>query len=426
MAHRDGHERQPPWQFSQSLGGYYVYQPSADLTILQNGRQFSRPSQIPISSLSNAVYEYTGSPQRSTDAYHLQGQHGRLPQSPGGRSRALQQPAPQYHYPRSQLEQQQHEPRVMGPQGSVQTMVDTHLAPQVTQIPVQTRRIQYNDPRTEVRVLVETSPPERITPPDMLAQGITARQSLLGTQSGDTEKLDPSFFVRPSNFFVFGRVFKILWAEPAGVNTAVTQNMVENRSGNPVFCKVRRFVVIRQTQGAKYCSALPITTYGGKGVGKIGVVKSKHGIIYTGKDIPRLDQLELPGRNEDGIRSIPIRVDPDSALDRLDAMSRINFAAVHTVHHTVKAKSVGIVNTGSLSVLQQHFQNVWISPRAGPARSQPHQPQQQDQDEEEEEADDDGDDDDGNDDGDDDDDDDEEDDEEEEEDDGSDDESDDE
>jgi hypothetical protein len=376
MANSAGNQTQPPWQFSQSLGGYYVYQPSADLIILQNGRQFPRPPQIPISSLSNAIYEYAGSPQRSTDTYHLHGQQGRLPQSPGGRPQALQQPAPQYQYPRTQLEQQHHVPRAMGPQGLAQMMAHTHLAPHVTQVPVQIQRFQYNDPRTEVRVLVETSPPERITPPDMLAQGIAARQSLLGT-SGDTEKLDPSFFIRPSKFFMFGRVFKILWAEPAGGNTAVTQNTVENQFGERVHSKVRWFVVIRQTPGAKCCSALPITTYGGKGVGKNGVVKSEHGIIYTGKEVPRLDPNELPRRNEEGVRPVPIRVDPDSALDRLDAKSRINFAAVHTIHHNIKVKSLGIVNAASLTVLQQHFQNVWNPLRASPARSQPRQTQQQ-------------------------------------------------
>jgi hypothetical protein len=264
----------------------------------------------------------------------------------------------------------------MGPQGLTQMMAHTHLAPHFTQVPAQAQRFQYNDPRTEVRVLVETSPPERITPPDMLAQGIVARQSLLGT-SGDTEKLDPSFFIRPSKFFVFGRVFKILWAEPAGGNTAVTQNTVENQFGERVHSKVRWFVVIRQTPGAKCCSALPITTYGGKGVGKNGVVKSEHGIIYTGKEVPRLDPNELPRRNEEGVRPVPIRVDPDSALDRLDAKSRINFAAVHTIHHNIKVKSLGIVNAASLTVLQQHFQNVWNPLRASPARSQPRQTQQQ-------------------------------------------------
>jgi hypothetical protein len=375
----------PPWQYSQNLGGYYIYQPSHDLIILQTGQQFPRPTQIPVASLSNAIWEYTRSPQRSADAYHLQGPQGRQVQPQIGRPQALQQPAPRYQYPRSPLEQQQYAPRAMSTQGLAQAMAQTHTAPQSSQAPVQTNRFQYNgkemmqamDPRTQVRVLVETSPPEQITGPEMLAQGITARQSLLGTQSGDTEKLDPSFYIRPAKFFVFGRVFKILWAEPAGGNTAVTQNTVENKFGERVHSKVRWFVVIRQTPGAKYCSALSITTYGGKGVGKPGVVKSEHGVIYTGKDAPRLDQTELPRRNEEGIRSVPIRVDPDSALDRLDAKSRINFAAVHTVHHNIKVKSLGIVNAASLTVLQQHFQNVWSPLRAGPARAQPRQTQQQ-------------------------------------------------
>jgi hypothetical protein len=43
---------------------------------------------------------------------------------------------------------------------------------------------------------------------------------------------------------------------------------------------------------------------------------------------------------------------------------------------TLLVKSSGVVNAASISVLQQHFQNVWNPPRAGPARSQRHQTQQ--------------------------------------------------
>jgi hypothetical protein len=59
-----------------------------------------------------------------------------------------------------------------------------------------------------------------------------------------------------------------------------------------VHSKVRWFVVIRE--GGYHCGALPIATYGGQGVAKRGVVKSEHGIIHTGKNIPRPNANELP------------------------------------------------------------------------------------------------------------------------------------
>ncbi|KAM0708465.1 hypothetical protein Q7P35_005117 [Cladosporium inversicolor] len=225
------------------------------------------------------------------------------------------------------------------------------------------------DPDTQVQSSIQKADPEIVTPPEFRAEGIVSHSRLLGTESGNSEKLDPSFTIRPKRFFSIGRVFKVLWAEPAGGNaTVITRNTFENLLGERVHSKVRWFVVIRD--GSNYCGALPIATYGGQGVAKSGVVKSEHGIIYTGRIAPRPDKAELTTKpNEEGMRSEPIQVDPDSPLDRLDPKSRINFAAVSTVHHNIKVKSMGKVNRNSIKVLQQHFQNVWFAPRAGSSRA---------------------------------------------------------
>jgi hypothetical protein len=50
-------QSRPPWQYSQGLGGSYVYEPSTDVIVRQDGQRFRRPSRIPISSLQNAVWE---------------------------------------------------------------------------------------------------------------------------------------------------------------------------------------------------------------------------------------------------------------------------------------------------------------------------------------------------------------------------------
>lgn len=253
------------------------------------------------------------------------------------------------------------------------------LGPGQAQNQVQTRNIQSNganlvhiaDPRTQVQQLVQDSPP---TPMDLQADGIVLRRNLLGTR-GNTERLYPEYFVRPARFFCVGRVFLVLWAEPAGGNqTVVTVQVggtVLNHMGERVFSKVRRFVVIRES--ANYCSALPITTYSGRGVSKRGVVKSEHAIIYTGKNPPPAHQLERPARGESGMRPEAIRVDPDSATDRLDPMSRIDFGGVHQVQHNIKTKSLGVVSRHSVNALQSQFRSVWqeqLRSRSG-VRGQP-------------------------------------------------------
>jgi hypothetical protein len=50
-------QSRPPWQHSQSLGGYFVYRPSTDTIMLQDGRQFMRPTQMHRASLTIAAWE---------------------------------------------------------------------------------------------------------------------------------------------------------------------------------------------------------------------------------------------------------------------------------------------------------------------------------------------------------------------------------
>jgi hypothetical protein len=255
------------------------------------------------------------------------------------------------------------------------SMANTNLAP-VAPNPVansvQTRRFQQNgavlqqsfDPNTGVQVIMQNTPP---TPRNLQAEGIVVQRSLVGT-AGNAERLFPEYIVRPSRFFSLGRVFLVLWAEPAGGNgpngsnagTVVTmqeQGTIRNHLGELVFSKVRRFVVIRQSD--QYCNALPITTYSGRGVAKRNVVKSEHAIIYTGRTPPQPRHDERPARGETGMRSISIRVDPDNQTDRLDPMSRIDFGGVHQVQHNIKTKSLGVVSRQSIEALQSQFANVW-------------------------------------------------------------------
>lgn len=125
---------------------------------------------------------------------------------------------------------------------------------------------------SHVRTLFATQPLDRITDPHFLRRGYRGHMMLFGT-NGDNETLYSSFRLRGRKFFAVGRVFQVLWAEPAGATsrksgvTAVelSDTLRSDPSNLPgrfeherIYSKVRRFVVIRQAE--RYCSALPIMT----------------------------------------------------------------------------------------------------------------------------------------------------------------------
>lgn len=217
----------------------------------------------------------------------------------------------------------------------------------------------FKDPRSQVQSTSQIAPREAITPRELQAEGIFVSRALYGTP-GETERLFAEYKIRPNarRFFREGRVFLVLWAEPAGGNsTLVSKETVVNHLGELVYSKIRRFVVIRE--GENYCSALPIATYTGRGVSKSTTRKSEHVVIYTGRQVPSIRSDELPQPGELGMRDHPIRVDPDKPTDKLDPMSRLDLAGVHTIQHNVKVKPFGTVNGSDLTALKQQFKLVW-------------------------------------------------------------------
>ncbi|RMZ15901.1 hypothetical protein D0862_01462 [Hortaea werneckii] len=171
----------------------------------------------------------------------------------------------------------------------------------------------------------------------------------------------------PTRFFVPGKVFLALWATPADAS-ASTRSTVFTRSylegtGLQAFSRVRRFIVVRSSPG--YCSAIPIATYGGKGVSKPGANKNEHCIIYTGAHVPNPLPKELPSRGEPPMQPIPIRVIPDNVAEKLDPTSRVDFGRVETIQYNIKVKAFGIVHGGSMQALHWQFCAVWRLPLTG-------------------------------------------------------------
>jgi hypothetical protein len=347
----------PPWKFRPDFGDF-VYKRSTDQIVPRIGQPYRRPMHISADLLLHAVWEgfrYTGSPPTSASGFALQSEPSgfRPPnvQVPVGQMRAGPwEPVHPRNLPR--IAGRLHQPRVK--EGD----------PRVQGIHVQTREFQQNgqrlrqtfDPRSSVATL--NLVPEQPIPESYVGQTRASRQSRGGRNEARLT-LYPDFKIRPAKFYVVGRLFLVLWSEPAGggADGVFSRSEVLNQFGERVFSKIRRFVVVKE--GTHYCCALPISTYNGQGVAKPRVVKSDHAIIHTGPVAPLPNRGESPGPGEAPMRSIPIRVDLDNASEKLDPMCRINFAGIHMIQHNVKTKSVGVVNKNSLADLQLQFNSVF-------------------------------------------------------------------
>jgi hypothetical protein len=83
-------------------------------------------------------------------------------------------------------------------------------------------------------------------------------------------------------------------------------------------------------------------TYGGRGTSKPGIEASSHAIAYMSNYHPaRL-------ASETGMTKQPICIDPAGPDQNLDQLSRINFARVYTVEHSLKVKNIGQVAASSM------------------------------------------------------------------------------
>ena len=98
----------------------------------------------------------------------------------------------------------------------------------------------------------------------------------------------------------------------------------------------------------------PITTYGGQGVAKAGIDRSKHAIIYMRGEMPPMNG------DEPAISKQPLEVDPVKFEQKLDPMSRVNFGKVYTVEHNVKVLPVGEIKGASRDLFLEYFQSEFL------------------------------------------------------------------
>ncbi|KAK8176926.1 hypothetical protein IWX90DRAFT_481980 [Phyllosticta citrichinensis] len=210
---------------------------------------------------------------------------------------------------------------------------------------------------TSVGAVIKIGPAETVTDPPVLQEGIRARKRFERTP-GDREGLDPNYVVRVPGyrFYRLGKVFRILWPEPAG-NPQANTTFISGKWNENIFVKIRWFVVIRE--GHDCCTCLPIQTYQSQGVAKRGTIKSDHSIVFSERTAPSAKPREHPVGMEGGMRD-PIRVRATHPEERnMDPMSRINYAKPYTVEHYVKSYDFGQVDPAYEHVLVNNFAAVW-------------------------------------------------------------------
>ena len=108
-----------------------------------------------------------------------------------------------------------------------------------------------------------------------------------------------------------------------------------------------------------------ITAHGGRGATK--QVKNNHAIIYTGTEAPQPLPSELPNSPAESPLGKPIRIVPIFKHDKLDPLSRINFANIHNVEHNQKVYDFGDVHEDSIDDFIAQFNSAWSIPTLLPS-----------------------------------------------------------
>jgi len=161
------------------------------------------------------------------------------------------------------------------------------------------------------------------------------------------ETLDSTYFVRNRGFFQEGRLFAVLFTEPAGAN-ATRGNVVTDYNsslslvmlGGYAHTQVRRFIVVRDKKA--FCYAVPIFSYQGQGTKKPGVSPQEHAIAYSYGTTPQ----PLPG--EQPLSKAPICIVTNEGDRALSQASRIFFGIHHPIQYNVKVKDLGYVHPNEM------------------------------------------------------------------------------
>lgn len=172
-------------------------------------------------------------------------------------------------------------------------------------------------------------------------------------------EIDHRYQEEKSVFFVVGRVFAILWHLSCGSGIQTEQDtwVQIGRFRERIISHIQRMVVVKEEHGCSWC--IPINTYNGHGVAKF--TRKPPFTAADRRDVEAHAIIYMRGcrstrqENEPKMTKESIMVTPAGPDQKLDEMSRVNFAKVHTVEHNVKVMNVGKVERESLQYLKSYW-----------------------------------------------------------------------
>lgn len=151
---------------------------------------------------------------------------------------------------------------------------------------------------------------------------------------------------KPRKYFKPGRVFSVVWTEPAGPSkfTADSKNVTPVSFDQYAWTEIRRFVVARDMND--HCLALPIHTFGGRGSQKSTARPQDQRPVFA---IP--EDWDKSTLSEE---AIPIKVeDPDVDVKR--DVSFVLFSKHYSVEHYLPVRNIGYVVKEALPILEACF-----------------------------------------------------------------------
>ena len=372
---------QPPWTYSPSLDGDFIYHSSTDQIVLKSGRRYQRPQSLPVNSLRTASYDgplpfegtgpadYTLEPGRSRAFSAPESQGDRLKDDIKPFQLPLLPSTPR------QLPQSidrfalQSTPIVFDGKTAGSLNANRELRPEGSpQLPRAPRG-------THIYLAKQSGQKQRGEPakrPDASARRVLVNDDAYLAQVFST------FSARKRSPDDVGKIIVIIRsASMAGSSLAplYIQGVNPSGAGETVFAQADRYVIIHPGSASDpHFTALPIRTYGGRGVAAPGVIKSHHCIIFSSRSAPEPTVQEQATRATDSMRRPPIRVDLDNPTDSLDPMSRVHLKRATRISNCERIREIGRVSKQSEVYLLNHFSNAQRDNQSLPETTTPATP----------------------------------------------------
>ncbi|KAF7900669.1 uncharacterized protein EAF01_007971 [Botrytis porri] len=201
-------------------------------------------------------------------------------------------------------------------------------------------------------------PPTGAFEPGVSQAIVNAKHIFKAPNTGNAETLDPRYtvysgFRLQDDFWKVGRVFMILWTEPAQPKVPANGGTRNGSHFSTTFLGQQAYSEIRS----------PIQTYSGQATLKPNLpAPRRHTIIHTTPQAPEVYSYSADDGQKisENIVLDPIQVNSERSHEPeglLKSLSRLNYSKVYTVEHYFCVLNIGMVASNSISTFL--YQSGW-------------------------------------------------------------------